>query len=297
MKQLKINPSITSREESMSLEKYLKEIAKMDMVSIDEEIDLTRRIKMWDQQALDKLVNANLRFVVSVAKKYQYIWLSLSDLINEWNIWLIKAAHKFDETRGFKFISYAVRRIRQSIIQAIVEKSRIIKLPWNASNIIAKINKESSAFEQEYEREPTSEEIAEILNMDVSTVQSMQQSHVYHTSLDQPLNTEERFDTSSLWDLISDRSEDIENTLEIENEYASERLKAYFSKMDKREVEVLKMFFGIWYTKSYSIDDIWSQMSLTRERIRQIKSRWLRALKSKIDRDPDSKFLLWVLQR
>ena len=294
MRQLKINHSITNRE-SKSLDKYLQEISKIDLLSAEEEVELATNIKKWDQKSLEKLAKANLRFVVSVAKQYQGQWLSLNDLINEGNIWLIKAAQKFDETKWFKFISYAVWWIRQSILQAIAEQSRVVRLPLNKLWDVNKINRESSKFEQEYEREPTAEELAEILDKDAVNIKLTQDTGQHHVSLYNTLNWYN--DDIILLDTMSDSSTEVKNVLSIENDYASKKLEIYFKKLNQKQQLILKMYYGIWYNDSFALEDIASFMWFTRERARQIKDKGINRLRHLIERDPDKRMLIGVLQR
>src|SRR5690625_1449900 len=274
MRQLKITKSITNRE-SQSLEKYLQEIGKVDLLTPEEEVDLAKRIKQGDQQALEDMTKANLRFVVSVAKQYQNQGLSLSDLINEGNLGLIKAAKRFDETRGFKFISYAVWWIRQSILQALAEQSRIVRLPLNRVGALNKNGKELSKLEQEYERIPSAAELAESLEMTVSEVADTLKISGCHLSMDAPFAQGE---DNRLLDVLE--NEEIPNP---DNELMGESLKVEIeralSKLTKREAEVIRLYFGIGREHSLTLEEIGERFDLTRERVRQIKEKALRKLR------------------
>ncbi len=276
MRQLKISKTITNRE-SQSLEKYFQEINKVDLITPEEEVSLAQRIKAGDQMALEKLTKANLRFVVSVAKQYQNNNISLNDLINEGNLGLVKAAQRFDETRGFKFISYAVWWIRQSIIQALAEQSRLVRLPLNKISSLSKINKGISAMEQEFEREPTAEELAEVLELTTEEVKSTMRASSRSVSVDAPFAEGE---SNSLLDVLentdtekTDEGLEYRDSLRIETERA-------LSTLDEREKEVIKMFFGIGMERSMSLLEIGETLGLTRERVRQIKEKALRKLRS-----------------
>jgi RNA polymerase primary sigma factor len=277
MRQLKITQAITNRKESQSLERYFQDISKVELLSIDEEIDLARRIKQGDKEALDKLTKANLRFVVSVAKQYQNRSLSLNDLINEGNVGLVKAAQKFDETRGFKFISYAVWWIRQSIMQALAEQSRVVRLPLNRTGALNRINKAFSELEQKFEREPTPEELATALEMDVEEVTNTLRVGTRHVSMDAPFNEGE---SNSLLDVLENESakradEDLVyyDSLRYETERA-------IATLGPREQQVIKMFFGIGGHNPQSLEQIGEQLGLTRERVRQIKEKAIRKLRA-----------------
>lgn len=275
MRQLKITNNITSRE-SLSLDKYLSDINKIDLLTIEEEAELAKRIKEGDDQALDILTKANLRFVVSVAKKYQNNGLSLSDLINEGNIGLIKAARRFDETKGFKFISYAVWWIRQSILQAIVEHSRIIRLPHNKINNLSKINEVFLSFVQEFEREPTYDELSELLDIPVADVKVILQSTGRHLSTDAPISDEEN--ASSLIDTISDPNITSPDMILLQQSIKDE-IKFGLSFLAPKEEKILKAFFGIDHVKSMTLDEISQYYNTSKERVRQIKDRALRKLR------------------
>ncbi|HRF76985.1 MAG TPA: sigma-70 family RNA polymerase sigma factor [Chitinophagales bacterium] len=275
MRQLKITASITSREND-SLEKYLSEIAKIDMITPEEEAELARKIRTGDELALDKLTKANLRFVVSVAKQYQGHGLTLSDLINEGNVGLIKAAKKFDETKGFKFISYAVWWIRQSIMLAIVEHSRLIRLPLNKAGNVSKVNKAVSAFEQEFEREPTSAELAEVLHLKDADVKDIIISNIKHVSMDAPLGGDN--EDGSMAEILEDKGEDTPDHSLI-NESLKNEIATALKVLSEREAEVVAAYFGINGFAAMSVDEIAQKFNLSRERVRQIKERAIRRLR------------------
>lgn len=276
MRQLKISKSITNRE-SQSIEKYLQEIGKEDLLTPEEEVHLARRIRQGDQLALEKLTRANLRFVVSVAKQYQNNSLSLNDLINEGNLGLVKAAQKFDETRGFKFISYAVWWIRQSIIQALAEHSRMVRLPLNKVGSLTKINKIFSELEQKYQREPTPEEVALVMGITVEEVEATLGISARHVSMDAPFTDGE---SNALIDVLenvnaeqTDKHLDYKDSLRIETERT-------LASLTDREREVIKLFFGIGVEHPMTLEDIGDQLGITRERIRQIKDKAITKLRS-----------------
>lgn len=276
MRQLKITKSITNRE-SQSIERYLQEIGKVDLLTAEEEVDLARRIRQGDQEALEKLVNANLRFVVSVAKQYQNRNLSLNDLINEGNLGLVKAAQRFDETKGFKFISYAVWWIRQSIIQALAEQSRLVRLPLNKIGSLTKIHKEFARLEQEYQREPTAEELAAALQLKVEDVKNTLNVGSKHQSLDAPFVEGE---TSSLLDVLpnigiaeTDRGLEYQESLKIE-------LERCLSTLTDRQKGVVELFYGIGVKHPMTLEDIGDHFGLTRERVRQIKDKAIHKLRT-----------------
>ena len=273
MRQLKINKSITNRE-SASLDKYLQEIGREPLVSVEEEVDLAQRIRQGDERALDKLVRANLRFVVSVSKQYQNQGLSLPDLINEGNLGLIKAAEKFDETRGFKFISYAVWWIRQSILQALAEQSRIVRLPLNQVGSLNKINKAFSAFEQKYERKPSAEELARELDMPEDKVADTLKVSGRSTSIDAPFAEGE---DNSLLDVLPNADSPVADRSLI-NESLSKEIDRALDTLTERESEIIKMFFGIG-CQEMTLEEIGEQFGLTRERVRQIKEKAIRRLR------------------
>ena len=273
MRQLKITKSITNRE-SASLDKYLQEIGKEELISVEEEVDLAQRIRKGDQEALEKLTRANLRFVVSVAKQYQNQGLSLPDLINEGNLGLIKAAEKFDETRGFKFISYAVWWIRQSILQALAEQSRIVRLPLNQVGSLNKINKAFSRFEQEHERKPSAAELADELDLPTEKVADTLRVSGRHISVDAPFVVGE--DNSLLDVLANDDSPIADNGLI--NESLSKEIDRALATLTQRERDILKLFFGI-SRQEMTLEEIGEQFGLTRERVRQIKEKAIRRLR------------------
>ncbi len=273
MRQLKITKSITNRE-SASLDKYLQEIGKEELITVEEEVELAQRIKKGDRAALEKLTRANLRFVVSVAKQYQNQGLSLPDLINEGNLGLIKAAEKFDETRGFKFISYAVWWIRQSILQALAEQSRIVRLPLNQVGSLNKINKAFSKFEQEYERQPTPEELAEALDLPKEKVSDTLRVSGRHVSVDAPFVDGE--DNSLLDVLVNNDSPNADNALI--NESLSREVDRALATLTERERDIIKLFFGI-STQEMTLEEIGEKFGLTRERVRQIKEKAIRRLR------------------
>ena len=271
MRQLKITKSITNRE-SASLDKYLQEIGKEDLITVEEEVELAQRIRKGDQKALEKLTRANLRFVVSVANQNQ--GLSLPDLINEGNLGLIKAAEKFDETRGFKFISYAVWWIRQSILQALAEQSRIVRLPLNQVGSLNKINKAFSRFEQENERRPSPEELADSLDLPAEKVADTLRVSGRHISVDAPFVEGE--DNSLLDVLVNDDSPIADRTLI--NESLSTEVERALSTLTERERDIIKLFFGI-NTQEMTLEEIGEKFGLTRERVRQIKEKAIRRLR------------------
>lgn len=277
MRQLKITQSITNRRESESLEKYFQEINKIGLLLPDEEISLVKRIKQGDQPALEKLIKANLRFVVSVAKQYQNQSLSLNDLINEGNIGLVKAAHKFDETRGFKFISYAVWWIRQSIMQALSENSRIVKLPVSLSGTISKIRKVSSGLEQKYEREPTDDELAEVLEMTTKEINGALSSVSKQVSFDAPMGGDG--DNGSLLDVIENENSPKVDANLSDKESLKVEIERTLNSLSYREQEVIKMTFGIGGKEQMTLQEIGEYLGLTRERVRQIKEKGIRKLR------------------
>jgi RNA polymerase primary sigma factor len=275
MRQLKITQQITKRE-SRSLEKYLQEVSKEGMITPEEEVELAQRIKNGDEAALNKLVRANLRFVISVAKQYQNTGLTLEDLINEGNLGLIEAAKRYDHTKGFKFISYAVWWIRQSILKAAADNSRTIRLPHNRLGEIQKINKATSEFEQKYEREPTPEELAEILDMEIEKVENSIQMSKKQSSLDAPMANDE--DNNSLISVLENTSTPKPTDGLIHESLATdiERTLSYLKGM---EAEVIRMFYGLGGRQEMTLEEIGNTFGLTRERIRQIKERGLRRLR------------------
>ena len=269
MRQLKISKSITNRE-SESLEKYLQEIGKVELIRADEEAKLAELIRKGDQKALDKLTKANLRFVVSVAKQYQNQGLSLSDLINEGNLGLIKAAQRFDETKGFKFISYAVWWIRQSILQALAEQSRIVRLPLNKVGLNSKINKAFSLLEQEFERPPTPDEIAQYLDIEVDEVVSTLSMGGKHLSMDQPITEGE---DGSLIDMLENENAVKTDNKLVNNDSLNIEIERSLNTLTPRQKEVVTYFFGIGVDHPLSLEDLGEKYNLTRERVRQIKDK------------------------
>ncbi|MBX2842737.1 MAG: RNA polymerase sigma factor RpoD/SigA [Flammeovirgaceae bacterium] len=277
MRQLKITQTITNRE-SQSLERYFNEISKVELLTPEEEVELAVRIKKGDEVALEKLTKANLRFVVSVAKQYQNRNLSLNDLINEGNLGLVKAAQKFDETRGFKFISYAVWWIRQSIMQALAEQSRIVRLPLNRTGALSKINRTFAELEQKYEREPTAEELSDILEMEPNDITNTLSLSSKQLSMDAPFQDGE---SNSLLDVLENKNIDTTdkdlaytNSLQIETERA-------LSTLTSREQQVLRMSFGIGGDHPKSLEQIGEELGLTRERVRQIKEKAIKKLRGR----------------
>lgn len=287
MRQLKITNKITSRE-SLALDKYLTDIGKISLLSAEEEAALARRIREGDQEALDKLTRANLRFVVSVAKQYQNQGLSLPDLINEGNVGLMKAARRFDETKGFKFISYAVWWIRQSILQAIVEYSRIVRLPLNKVGSYHKINGAFRSFVQEFEREPTNEELAELLNITAKDVANVLKGNTRHISVDAPVSSEEG--SATMLDFITTGDEDLPDN-QLMEESLKEEVQQGLSILSPREVEVLSTYYGLNGYKALTLEEIGDLYGLTRERVRQIKERAIRRLRKSYNRNTLRSFL------
>ncbi|OMP75034.1 MULTISPECIES: sigma-70 family RNA polymerase sigma factor [Chitinophaga] len=276
MRQLKITKSITNRE-SQSLEKYLQEIGKVDLITPEEEVNLAIRIKQGDQRALEKLTKANLRFVVSVAKQYQNQGLSLSDLINEGNLGLIKAAQRFDETRGFKFISYAVWWIRQSILQALAEQSRIVRLPLNKVGLSNKISKAYSQLEQEFEREPSPDELATILEINTEEVEATLGVAARHVSMDAPFIDGE--DNSLLDVLANPNASSADEELDHHDSLRRE-IERSLSTLTDRQKDVIMLYFGIAVEHPMSLEDIGEKFGLTRERVRQIKDKAITKLRT-----------------
>ena len=276
MRQLKITKSITNRE-SQSLEKYLQEIGKVDLLTPEEEVELAKSIKSGDQTALEKLTKANLRFVVSVAKQYQNQGLSLSDLINEGNLGLIKAAQRFDETRGFKFISYAVWWIRQSILQALAEQSRIVRLPLNKVGSLNKINKAFSELEQSYEREPSADELAALLEIPTEEVETTLGVAARHVSMDAPFVTGE---DNSLLDVLENNKQAKTDSSLAYTESLRLEIERSLNTLTDRQCDVIKLYFGIGIEHPMSLEDIGDKFGLTRERVRQIKDKAINKLRS-----------------
>ena len=273
MRQLKITQSITNRE-SQSLDKYLHEIGKVDLITAEEEVILAQKIREGDQAALERLTKTNLRFVVSVAKQCQNQGLTLGDLINEGNLGLIKAAKRFDETKGFKFISYAVWWIRQSILQAIAEQSRIVRLPLNQVGSLSKISKAFSKLEQEFEREPSPEELADILETTVDKISDTLSNSGRHVSMDAPFVQGEE---NTLLDVLENHEPNTDSNLI--NESLSEEIKRSLSTLTEREREIVVLFFGLGANSPLSLEEIGEKFNLTRERVRQIKDKALQRLR------------------
>ncbi|MBL7763539.1 MAG: RNA polymerase sigma factor RpoD/SigA [Chitinophagaceae bacterium] len=276
MRQLKITKSITNRE-SQSLEKYLQEIGKVELISPEEEVKLASQIRQGDQKALDRLTKANLRFVVSVAKQYQNQGLSLPDLINEGNLGLIKAAQRFDETRGFKFISYAVWWIRQSILQSLAEQARIVRLPLNKVGLTNRVQKAYSQLEQEFEREPSAEELAEVLQMDLDEVSATLSISTRHVSMDTPLSEGEE---STLLDVLENTNADRTDAELDHKESLTMEINRSMKALTERQKEVICYFFGIGVDHPMSLEDIGERFNLTRERVRQIKDKAITKLRT-----------------
>ena len=274
MRQLKITKQVTNRE-TASLDKYLQEIGKVELISAEEEVELAQRIKQGDKIALEKLTKANLRFVVSVAKQYQNQGLSLPDLINEGNLGLIKAAQRFDETRGFKFISYAVWWIRQSILQALAEQSRIVRLPLNKIGSINKINKTYAKLEQEFEREPNAEEIAEVLEITEQEVKESMKNAGRHISMDAPLVQDE---DNTMYDVLKSEEAPTPET-ELLYESLRKEIDRAISTLTQREQDVVRLYFGLNGSHPMTLEEIGEKFDLTRERVRQIKEKAIRRLK------------------
>jgi RNA polymerase primary sigma factor len=273
MRQLKISKQVTNRD-TPSLDKYLQEIGKVDLIGPEEEVALARRIKQGDSEALAKLVRANLRFVVSVAKQYQNQGMSLPDLINEGNMGLMKAARRFDETRGFKFISYAVWWIRQSILQSLAEQTRIVRLPVNKIGSINRINKAFARLEQEFEREPSSQEIADLLEMIPEDVKESLKTNHRTISMDAPISNE---DENNMYDVMqnTDAASPDKNLIKESLAWEIERA---LNTLSKREAKVLKLYFGLGMKHPYTLEEIGEELNLTRERVRQIKERAIRRI-------------------
>jgi len=286
MRQLKIAKQVTNRE-SKSLDKYLQDISKIDLITAEEEVELAQKIKRGDQRALEKLVNSNLRFVVSVAKQYQNQGLTLPDLINEGNFGLVKAAQRFDETRGFKFISYAVWWIRQSILQALAEQSRVVRLPLNKIGSINKINKTFSYLEQAHERPPSAEEIAEELGLSVSEVKQSLKNAGKHISMDAPFAVGE---DSNLYDVISASETPMPDT-ELVKESIREEIGRVLDTLSEREADVVKLYYGIGQSSTMTLDEIGNTFDLTRERVRQIREKAIRKLRKSAKRDLIQSFI------
>ena len=275
MKQLKIAKSITNRDAG-TLEKYLQDIAKERLITPEEEVELSRRIKAGDREALDQLVRANLRFVVSVAKQYQNQGLSLQDLIDEGNVGLIKAAQRFDETRGFKFISYAVWWIRQSILQAVAEQARTIRLPLNQVGAVSKLKKTAAMLEQELQRKPSTEEIAKELDMPEAKVRALLGMNLHQISTDAPLDDDEE---GNFLDVYIDQDSTATDEA-VENESDNRAIQRSLQALSDKERQVITMYYGIGTAREYSLDEIAITMGISRERTRQIRDRALKRLKT-----------------
>jgi RNA polymerase primary sigma factor len=276
MRQLKISKQVTNRD-AMSLDKYLHEIGKIELLTPEIEVELAKRIKIGDRQAFEALIKSNLRFVVSVSKQYQNQGLSLSDLINEGNLGLIKAAERFDETRGFKFISYAVWWIRQSVLQALAEQARIVRLPLNKIGSISKINRTFSKLEQQYQREPTSEEVASALDLNPVVIEDSLNLSGMQISMDAPLREDE---DNTLYDvMLNDNSPSADNELMMNS--LRKEIERSLSTLSEREAFVLRYFFGLHGLPILTLEEIGENLNLTRERVRQIKEKAIKKLKNK----------------
>ena len=285
MRQLKISKSITNREQG-ALDKYLADIAKEPMITPDEEVELAQKIKMGDQIALDRLVRANLRFVVSVAKQYQNQGLSLADLINEGNVGLIKAAQRFDETKGFKFISYAVWWIRQAILQAVAEQSRMVRLPLNQVGFISRVKKTASYLEQLYQRKPTIKEIADELDMPEEKIETALKVNAKEVSMDAPVSSDD--DLTFIDTMVPEDNYEADRQVVSESESAA--VKRSLSVLNDREKKIIIYYFGLDSNKSYTLEEIGYMMDMTRERVRQVKDKALKKLRTR-----SKKSLLHVL--
>lgn len=285
MRQLKISKSITNREQG-ALDKYLADIAKEPMITPDEEVELAQKIKMGDQIALDRLVRANLRFVVSVAKQYQNQGLSLADLINEGNVGLIKAAQRFDETKGFKFISYAVWWIRQSILQAVAEQSRMVRLPLNQVGFISRVKKTASYLEQLYQRKPTIKEIADELDMPEEKIETALKVNAKEVSMDAPVSDDD--DLTFIDTMVPEDNYEADRQVVSESESAA--IKRSLSVLNEKERKIIIYYFGLDSSKSYTLEEIGYMMDMTRERVRQVKDKALKKLRTR-----SKKSLLHVL--
>jgi RNA polymerase primary sigma factor len=276
MRQLKITKQVTNRE-TASLDKYLQEISREDLITPDEEVELARKIKAGDKKALERLTRANLRFVISVAKQYQNQGLTLPDLINEGNVGLIKAAQRFDETRGFKFISYAVWWIRQAILQALAEQARIVRLPLNKIGTINKINKAFSELEQKFERPPSAEELAEFLEVSIDDIRQSLSNSGRHVSMDAPMSDNDE-NSSSLYDVLP--NDEINNPeKELVQDSLRKDIERSLSTLTSREGEVVRLYYGLNGKYPLTLEEIGEQFDLTRERVRQIKEKAIRRMK------------------
>lgn len=276
MRQIKITKQVTNRSDS-SLDKYLHDISRISMVSPDEEVELSRRIRSGDQEALEKLVNANLRFVVSVAKQYQNQGIGLADLINEGNMGLMKAAMRFDETKGFKFISYAVWWIRQSILQAISEQARLVRIPMNKIGSINKINRAAARLEQAFEREPTDSEIAEELQLETRDVEKLDRGTGRHISLDAPLGQQD--DGGTLYDVISNNDNPFPDRILI-SESLKKDIESSLAALSPREAAIIRMYYGLGGEEAKTLIEIGEAFGLTQERVRQVKDKAIKRLRS-----------------
>jgi RNA polymerase primary sigma factor len=287
MRQLKITSNITSRE-SLALDKYLSDIARIDLLTIEEEADLAKRIKAGDEEALNKLTQSNLRFVVSVAKQYQNQGLSLADLINEGNVGLMKGAKRFDETKGFKFISYAVWWIRQAILHAIVEYSRMVRIPLNKMTAYNKVNDAYLAFVQNYEREPTNQELAEILGVAEKDIVNMLKGANRHLSMDAPLSDEEG--SATMVDMLTMGEEDSPD-LKLMEESLRQEVLLGLDVLSPREIQLISDYYGLDGLKPLSLEEIGEKYELTRERVRQIRDRAIRRMRRSINKNSFKSFL------
>ena len=275
MRQLKITKQVTNRD-TLSLDKYLHEIGKVELLSAEKEVELAKRIKKGDREALETLIKANLRFVVSVSKQYQNQGLSLPDLINEGNLGLIKAAERFDETRGFKFISYAVWWIRQSILQALAEQARIVRLPLNKIGSINKINKAFNKLEQEFQREPTAEEIAAIMELKPDLIEDSMNFSNVHVSMDAPLRDEEG---NTMYDVMLNEDSPLPDE-ELMDSSLRQEIERSLATLGEREAEILRYYFGLKGYQQHTLEEIGDEFGLTRERVRQIKEKAIKKLKN-----------------
>ncbi len=278
MRQLKITKQITNRE-SPSLDRYLQEISKVEMVTPDEEVELAKKIRQGDHLSLEKLTKANLRFVISVAKQYQNQGLTLPDLINEGNLGLIKAAQRFDETRGFKFISYAVWWIRQSILQAIAEQSRIVRLPLNKIGSINKINRAFMELEQKFEREPSIDELSTLLDLPKEEIEATILSKVRHVSMDAPLGADND-DERNLYDVLGIENQMAKPEAALMLNSMKQEIASALNSLSQREADILRHYFGIGIPEPLTLEEIGARYELTRERVRQIKEKAIRRLKN-----------------
>lgn len=274
MRQLKIAKQVTNRE-TLSLDKYLHEIGKVNLITADEEVVLAKRIKKGDKVALETLIKANLRFVVSVAKQYQNQGLSLPDLINEGNLGLIKAAQRYDETRGFKFISYAVWWIRQAILQSLAEQSRIVRLPLNKIGSITRINKTFNKLEQEFQREPSLDEVALLLETTANVVEDAIKVSSHHISMDAPINEE---DSNNLYDVILNE-DSIQPDQGLMNQSLRKEIERSLNTLTAREADVLRFYFGLSGNSQHTLEEIGERLNLTRERVRQIKEKTIKKMR------------------